>query len=89
MADSTQKVGNVLASVLIGLDENISEYLTSVLSDDPLQNVRKICPSVWCCLMNDGHLSSLHRLLGISLLTTATMINLNPLCMLHDTYIGR
>lgn len=40
MAESKEKVAGVLGTVLKGLDEQIAEYLSSVLEEDPLQKVR-------------------------------------------------
>ncbi len=39
-SSNTGKVGEVITTVLKGLDEDIATYLTSVLEDDPLQKVR-------------------------------------------------
>lgn len=41
ISSSKDKVGVVVTSVLQGLDEQIADYLTSVLEDDPLQKVRQ------------------------------------------------
>ncbi|EWM27296.1 abc transporter [Nannochloropsis gaditana] len=65
MSSSKDKVGGVVTSVLQGLDEQIADYLTSVLEDDPLQKPDDLEASVGPFLLStefakdDAEVSSL------------------------------